>query len=171
MASRLRTSDWIFSEVSVTQSFVLTFTFVDPFDVYEATNAYRTLAREGPSNTAKFLWSITYHHPTAQQHPLTRKSSSQSLLLSLESFIHNPIPLHYHAITKVFVLCGNKGSAFRPGRRKTLKVDCLRNVNPLYGRPHTSVDLVHLGERGCTQSLSHGVAFHWRHCHFAITRH
>ena len=68
------------------------FTFVDPFYFHEATNAYRTLVREGHLKypQAPVVNNIPHKpQPTVQQPPLmTQKSSSQSSLLSLDSFIH-----------------------------------------------------------------------------------
>ena len=68
------------------------FTFVDPFYFHEATNAYRTLVREGHLKYPQVpvVNNIPPKpHPTVQQPPLmTQKTSSQSSLLSLDSFIH-----------------------------------------------------------------------------------
>ena len=62
------------------------------FDFYEATNAYRTLVREGhlKYRQVPVVNNIpSKPHPTVQQPPLmAQKSSSQSSLLSLDSFIH-----------------------------------------------------------------------------------
>ena len=59
---------------------------------YEATNAYRTLVREGHLKYPQVpvVNNIPPQtHPTVQQPPLmAQKSSSQSSLLSLDSFIH-----------------------------------------------------------------------------------
>lgn len=68
------------------------FTFADPFYFYEATNAYRILVREGHLKYPQVpvVNNIPPKpHPTVQQPPLmTQKTSSQSSLLSLDSFIH-----------------------------------------------------------------------------------
>jgi hypothetical protein len=67
----------------------LIFTFVDAFDFYEATNAYRTLVREG---YLKYRQVSVVNNIPPKPHPkpplMTQKTSSQSSLLSLDSFIH-----------------------------------------------------------------------------------
>jgi hypothetical protein len=81
-----------FAEVSDLDHLYCFFTFVDPFDFYEATNAYRTLVREGHLKYPRVPVVNNIQpkpHPTVQQPPLmTQKTSSQSSLLSLDSFIH-----------------------------------------------------------------------------------
>ena len=71
-------------------SIIISIYVVDPFIFYEAANAYRTLVREGhlKYRQVPVVNNISEPHPVQRPPLMTQKSSSQSSLLSLDSFIH-----------------------------------------------------------------------------------